>query len=79
MAYADTGDLVHPRLERGEATVSDLPEIPAAYVENAALVSAAETGQPFPPIVDDGDFGDALQPAVGEAAPRRGLLGRKLR
>jgi HemY protein len=61
--YGDTGELTHPRLERGEPGASDLPDIPAAYADSAAFVSAAETGAPFPPIVDDGDFGAALQPA----------------
>jgi HemY protein len=71
LAYADSGDLIHPRHERGEPGISDLPDIPAAYVESAAFVSAAESGDPFPPIVDDGDFGEALQPALGETAGRR--------
>jgi len=76
LTYADTGELIHPRHERGEAGISDLPVIPAAYADSAVFVSAAETGAPFPPIVDDGDFGEALQPAEGEAAPKRtGLLG----
>jgi HemY protein len=69
--YAESGELVHPRHERGEPGISDLPDIPAAYVESAAFVSAAESGDPFPPIVDDGDFGEALQPALGETAGRR--------
>jgi HemY protein len=71
LGFADSGDLVHPRHERGEPGISDLPDIPAAYVESAAFVSAAESGDPFPPIVDDGDFGEALQPALGETAARR--------
>ncbi|HXU99884.1 MAG TPA: heme biosynthesis HemY N-terminal domain-containing protein [Caulobacteraceae bacterium] len=76
LAYAETGELTHPRHERGEAGISALPDLPAAYADSAAFVSAAEAGDPFPPIVDDGDFGDALQPA-GDGAPptRRGLLG----
>ncbi|HEY5289777.1 MAG TPA: heme biosynthesis HemY N-terminal domain-containing protein [Caulobacteraceae bacterium] len=79
VAYAETGELLHPRHERGEAGISDLPEIPAAYADSAAFVSAAESGAPFPPIVDDGDFGEALQPADGDDAPpaRSGLMGRK--
>ena len=67
--YAETGELIHPRFERQEATLNDLPQIPAAYADSAAFVSAAEAGDPFPPIVDDGDFGDALQPAGGANAP----------
>jgi HemY protein len=77
LSYADSGDLIHPRHERGEPGISDLPDIPAAYIESAAFVSAAESGDPFPPIVDDGDFGEALQPALGEAATRRSGFLRK--
>jgi HemY protein len=77
LAYAETGDLIHPRHERGEPGISDLPDIPAAYADSADFVSAAEAGDPFPPIVDDGDFGDALQPAGDSGPPSRraGLLG----
>ena len=77
LAYAETGELVHPRHERAEPGISDLPDIPPGYAESAAFVGAAESGNPFPPIVDDGDFGDALQPA-GDGGPpsrRSGLLG----
>lgn len=75
LAYAETGELAHPRHERGESGIRALPDLPAAYADSAAFVSAAERGGPFPPIVDDGDFGDALQPA-GDGGPptRRGGL-----
>jgi len=68
-AYAETGELIHPRYERAERTISDLPEIPAAYAESAAFISAAESGGLLPQETDDGGFGEALQPAAGEAAP----------
>ena len=29
--YAETGELIHPRLERREKVMSELPELPAAY------------------------------------------------
>jgi HemY protein len=72
LAYAETGELIHPRYERHEAALGDLPQIPAAYEDSAAFISAAEGGDPFPPIVDDGDFGEALQPAgaLEPTAPR---------
>lgn len=65
-AYAETGDLIHPRLERREAIFGDLPMAPRGYVDSAPFLShpfiaAVESGAPLPPIVDDGDFGDALQ------------------
>ena len=62
--YAETGDLAHPRYERGDAVITDLPRLPAAYEGSAVFISAAEAGGPLPPIVDDGDFGDALRPSA---------------
>ncbi|MFI4975062.1 MAG: heme biosynthesis protein HemY [Caulobacterales bacterium] len=75
-AYAETGELVHPRFERREKTVSDLPELPSAYAESAPFISAAETGLGLPPILDDGDFGEALQPA-GAAVDASAGVGRQ--
>lgn len=70
--YAERGELAHPRFERREKGVSDLPELPAVYVESSPFISAAEAGVPTPPIVDDADFGDQLAPAdAGPAPPRR--------
>lgn len=77
--YAETGELIHPRLERHERAMSDLPELPVSYVESTPFVRAAETGAPVMPIPDDPGLGDLLQPAVtGEPAPRRGGLRRRL-
>ena len=66
LAYAGRGELAHPRFERGERGVSDLPELPAAYADSTPFISAAEAGVPAP-IVDDGDFGEPLDEA--DAAP----------
>jgi HemY protein len=71
LTYAETGDLAHPRAERGEPGMSDLPDLPAAYAASAAFVGAAEAG--LPPIVDDGGFGEALQP--DDAPAKRPFLG----
>jgi HemY protein len=68
-AYAERGELVHPRFERRERGVSDLPELPAAYVESTPFISAAESGAPGLPILDDSDFGPDLDPANAEADP----------
>lgn len=67
MAYAERGELAHPRLERAERGMSELPELPAAYVESTPFISAAESGAPVPPIVDDADFGPDLD--LAETAP----------
>jgi HemY protein len=69
-AYAERGELAHPRFERGERGPSDLPELPAAYVESTPFISAAESGAPSFPIVDDSDFGYDLDPAeTAEPSP----------
>jgi len=65
--YAETGELIHPRHERAAPVLTDLPRIPAAYEGSAAFISAAESGGVLPPIVDDGDFGDALRPTPSVA------------
>jgi HemY protein len=68
MAYAERGELTHPRFEHGERGVSDLPELPAAYADSAPFISAAESGVPAP-IVDDSDFAEDLDPADATPDP----------
>ena len=38
--YAETGELIHPRHERGERTLSELPELPIAYADSASFITA---------------------------------------
>jgi HemY protein len=71
LVFAYSGDLIHPRFERGERGLADLPELPAAYADSTPFIRAAELGA-APPIVDDADFGDAYappDPEPAEAAP----------
>ncbi|HWE47573.1 MAG TPA: heme biosynthesis HemY N-terminal domain-containing protein [Caulobacteraceae bacterium] len=79
-AWAETGELVHPRFERREKTMTDLPELPTQYEASAPFVSAAVRDQGFgaPVLPDDpGPFADALAgPADEPAAPTR-RMGRK--
>ncbi|HEV2362937.1 MAG TPA: heme biosynthesis HemY N-terminal domain-containing protein, partial [Caulobacteraceae bacterium] len=83
--YAEKGELAHPRFERGEKELSVLPRLPAAYADaSPAFVAAAAAGDLYPPVLDDSDFSEDLQPAPAggpaPAAPRggffRGLGGR---
>lgn len=48
--FAETGDLVHPRLERGERMLTELPELPPAYEMASPLLAA---GDAFPLAPDD--------------------------
>ena len=52
-SYAETGELIHPRLERRERAMSDLPELPVSYRESTPYVRAAEPGAAMMPIPDD--------------------------
>ncbi|MBI1404971.1 MAG: heme biosynthesis protein HemY [Caulobacter sp.] len=74
--WAETGELIHPRQERRERGMSDLPELPVSYVESAPFVAAAEAGPGAMPIPDDpgvdGDFEgapDEPPPAPPPAKP----------
>jgi HemY protein len=65
--WADTGELAHPRFERRERTLSDLPELPERYEASAPFVPAGKPAGPFAPLPDDpGPYADAL---AGPDAP----------
>ena len=51
--YAETGDLIHPRLERGERVLSELPNLPVAYTASAPFYTADKAGVIAAPIPDD--------------------------
>jgi HemY protein len=67
VSYAETGELIHPRFERRERAMSELPELPSAYVESTPFVRAAETGGALMPIPDDPGVFDA--PPVMDSGP----------
>ena len=76
--YAETGELIHPRHERRERTINDLPAIPAAYADSSPFIAAAENGGLPAPIVDDSDFADDLQPTdESEPPPTPAPRGRR--
>ena len=68
--YGETGELIHPRLERRERSISDLPELPAAYVESTPFVRAAEGEAMTMPIPDDPGIPDYDAPPAGDPPPR---------
>lgn len=74
--YGETGELIHPRHERRERTINDLPQLPVSYVESTPFVSALESGAALMPIPDDpgvpDPFGDDPTPVT--PAPRRRRL-----
>jgi HemY protein len=69
VSYAETGDLIHPRFERRERTMSELPELPSAYAESTPFVRAAEAGGALMPIPDDPGIGPGTGPGGFDPAP----------
>jgi HemY protein len=72
--YAETGELIHPRHERREKALSELPDLPIAYADTAAFLAAQEAaGGPYP--VDEGAMPDEephdpKPPPAGRRRPR---------
>lgn len=80
VSFAETGELIHPRHERRERSMSDLPELPSAYVESTPFVRAAEVGGPLMPIPDDPgvfDVASLAEPPEEGPAPRRNSGARR--
>lgn len=82
--WAERGELAHPRFDRRERALSDLPDLPSRWEASAPFVAAAERPDSFAaPLPDDpGAFDDALigpapepQPPVKPARGRRARTG----
>lgn len=75
VSFAETGELIHPRHERREPGLSDLPDLPMSYAEQG--LSDLEAPAPFP--IGEGLQGeededpDAAPPPVAPPPARRRL------
>ncbi|MFI4950115.1 MAG: heme biosynthesis protein HemY, partial [Caulobacterales bacterium] len=75
IAFAETGELIHPRHERGERTLSELPELPIAYADSAPFLAADGAGGdvgPGPYPLDEAGYeeDDPVAEADEPEAPR---------
>jgi HemY protein len=76
ITYAETGELIHPRHERAERTLSALPELPIAYADSAAFITA-DGHEPTLYAVEEEVYGeDDPQAADDEPAAQRRRSGR---
>jgi HemY protein len=75
ITYAETGDLIHPRHERQERALSELPALPIAYAQADSFLSADGHEPMLYPVEDQayGD-GDEATPAPPEPPARRRRL-----
>jgi HemY protein len=74
--YAETGELAHPRHERQERSLNELPAATMTYRASAPFVRAAEVGPAAAPLPDDPgppepELATATPPPGPEAKPRR--------
>jgi HemY protein len=74
VSFAETGDLIHPRHERREPGLSDLPDLPMSYAEQD--LSGFDATVPFPigeglQGEEDDDPDPAASPPVPPPARRR--------
>ncbi len=70
LSYAEKGTLVHPRFERDERTLSELPDLVSRYMPSMPFVKAAQKAATFVPLPDDpGIYDDALRGDEADAPP----------
>jgi HemY protein len=77
--FAETGELIHPRHERRERGMSELPELPISYADSAPFLAADGDEQaPFP--IDEGHYAEDEPPAPHSppTQPRRAQGRRRL-
>jgi HemY protein len=72
LTYAETGELIHPRHERRERTLSALPELPIAYADAGAFITA-DGHEPALYAMEEEVYGedDPAAPEDEPAAQRR--------
>ena len=77
--FAETGELIHPRHERREKSLSELPELPIAYADSTPFLNA-DGREPMPYASEEADYGDddgagpEAEPAPARRRRRTGRL-----
>ena len=76
-SYIETGDLLHPRHERRERTLSDLPDLPVSHLESAPFLAGGEVEPSLYGAADLGYDEDEPPPVSGPGAGQRRSSGRR--
>jgi HemY protein len=77
-SFAETGELIHPRHERRERGMGELPDLPISYADQPHFLPETTAVAPYP--VDDGTYDDEDLDPVPAPVPgqRRPLARRRL-
>lgn len=68
--YAENGELAHPRMERRERVITDLPDLPGGYHASPAVLAAAQTSDGLLHAPDDPGAEAAPHADAPALAPR---------
>jgi HemY protein len=68
--FAETGELIHPRYERHERSLSELPELPLSYADSAPFLGA-DGHEPVLHPAEDHGFDEEEPVEASSPAPRR--------
>jgi HemY protein len=71
LTFAETGELIHPRQERGERGLNALPELPIAYADAAPFLSADGRAPELYPLDDHSYDEDDLTTSDPAPPPAR--------
>jgi HemY protein len=69
--FAETGELIHPRFERHERTLSELPELPLSYADSAAFLETDGLVEPLLHPAEDHGLADEEPADAAQPPPRR--------
>ena len=77
-SFAETGELTHPRHERRERGLSELPDLPISYADQAPFLPQDGSLAPFG--IEEGPYEDDLDPssAISQSRQRPPLARRRL-
>jgi len=77
--YAESGELVHPRLERRERTMGELPQLPISYVDSTPFLPPGEVEPVLYPTEEQAyDDDEPPAPPPPRAGQRRSSARRRL-